>query len=199
MGILWVSISPQLGHLPAAGGGPWCPRTWEEPLSEPVGRGGTEGGGEVEVRQDQCSWGQGDQERQVGGALWEEQEGVEGDCPTHSSPGSLLGSQVRSPDLWDQGLGAGLGPFCFLSLSPTPHSPRSLFQPCGSWALALPTAQTSPLLRSRPPQPRPHHPPRFFFLFPPPLSYYCGTVVPSGCCFIYIFIFIFYLTCLLVS
>ena len=29
-----VSISPWLGHLPAAGGGPWCPRWWEEPPSE---------------------------------------------------------------------------------------------------------------------------------------------------------------------
>ena len=32
----WVSISPQLGCLPAAGGGPWHPRNWEEPPSELV-------------------------------------------------------------------------------------------------------------------------------------------------------------------
>ena len=45
--------------------------------------------------------GQGDQERQVGGTLWDrrsrrEEEGI---CPAHSSPGSLLGSQVRLPAL----------------------------------------------------------------------------------------------------
>ena len=58
-GVGWrgVCISPQLGHLPDAGGGPWRPRGWEEAPSKLVGRGGTEGGEEVETRQDQCPWG----------------------------------------------------------------------------------------------------------------------------------------------
>ena len=29
-----VCVSPQLGHLPDAGGGPRRPKRWEEPLSE---------------------------------------------------------------------------------------------------------------------------------------------------------------------
>ena len=50
---LRVRVSPQLGHLQDTGGGPQCPRRQEEPPSETVGCGGTEGGGEVEARQDQ--------------------------------------------------------------------------------------------------------------------------------------------------
>ena len=280
-----ISVSPQLGRLLAAGGGLWRPRRWEEPQSELVGRRGTEGGEEVEARQDWRPWGRGDQERQTGGTLQEEQEksrgqspgplesgsllssqagsprpkphpggvgpggiggrlgrsgeadgrshpgwageegrvialptraqgacwaprpvpcppkhppghvcpwghrkkaeertgeadgrgplrpesrrGEEGVYPPHSSPGSLLGSQVRSPALWDQGWGALQGPFCSLTLSPSPHSLQSLFQPCGSWALAPPTAQNSPLFRPCPLQPRPSPPPFFVFVLPP--------------------------------
>ena len=94
-----VSISPQLGHVPATGGGLWCPRRWEEPQSEPVGRRGTEGGGEVEARQDRCPWGWGDQERQAGGALPEEQKKSGGRLPRphgHGEPAELPG---RSPAL----------------------------------------------------------------------------------------------------
>ena len=131
-----VNVSPQLGRLPATGGGLWCPRRGEEPQSELVGCRGTEGSGEVEARQDWCPWGWGDQERQAGGTLpdWRIRRGEEDICPIHSRPGSLLGSQVRYPALWDQEWGAHLGPFCSLSLSPTPQSPQGLFQPCGSWA-----------------------------------------------------------------
>ena len=52
-----VRISPQLGHLPDAGGGPRCPRRWEEPASKLAGHGGTEGRGEVEAGQDWHLWG----------------------------------------------------------------------------------------------------------------------------------------------
>ena len=52
MGRHGVRVSPQLGSLPDAGGGPRCPRRWEEPSSKLVGHGGTEKGGEVEARQD---------------------------------------------------------------------------------------------------------------------------------------------------
>ena len=38
-----VQVSPQLGHLPDAGGGPRHPRGWEEPPSDQVGCQGTEG------------------------------------------------------------------------------------------------------------------------------------------------------------
>ena len=42
-----------------------------------------------------------EQERQAGGALQDQRsrKGAEGVCPAHSSPGSLLGSQVGSPAL----------------------------------------------------------------------------------------------------
>ena len=38
-----VHVSPQLGRLPDAGGGPRCPRRWEEHPSDQVGCGGHEG------------------------------------------------------------------------------------------------------------------------------------------------------------
>ena len=43
VGRQWVSVSAQLGCLPATGGRPWHPRRWEKRPSEQVGRGGTEG------------------------------------------------------------------------------------------------------------------------------------------------------------
>ena len=93
----WVSISPQLGCLLAAGGGLWCPRRWEEPQSEPVGHRGTERGGEVEARQDQRLWGQGYQERQAGGTLQEEQERSGGRSLGPLGLESLLSSQAGTP------------------------------------------------------------------------------------------------------
>ena len=53
VGIFGVCVSPQLGCLLDAGGGPQHPRRWEEPPSELGGHGGTGGGGVVEARQDQ--------------------------------------------------------------------------------------------------------------------------------------------------
>ena len=53
MGRCDVHISPQLGCLPDAGGGPPCPRRREELPNELVGCGETEGGGEVKFGQDQ--------------------------------------------------------------------------------------------------------------------------------------------------
>ena len=201
MGRHRVSTSPRLRGLPAAGGWLWSPRRWEEPHSEPVGCRGTKWGGEVEARQDQCPWGRGDQERQVGGALPdprpEEQERRGGCLPHPLKPRKPAGLPGEVPCPLRPRWGARLGPFCSLSLSPTPHIPQGLFQPCGSWALALPTAQTWPLLKPSSPKWRPS--PRPFCLFPPPLFYYCDTDVPSSCWFIYIFIFIFFLTYLLVS
>ena len=47
-------MSPHIGHLPDTVGGPHCPKKWEEPPSDQVGRGGSEGGGEVEAGQDWC-------------------------------------------------------------------------------------------------------------------------------------------------
>ena len=198
-----VSVSPQLGCLPATGGVLWPPRRRKEPQSELVGCTGTEEGGEVEARQDQCPWGQGDRERQAGGALPdprpEEQERRGGHlpCPLEPRKPARLRGEVPCP--LRLGWGARLGPFCSLSLSPTLHSPQGLIQPCGSWALALPTTQTLPLLRPHSPQPRPSPYTHFFFSFPPPLFYCCATDVPSSCWFIYIFIFTFFLTYLLVS
>ena len=48
-----IHVSPQLGCLPNTGGGPRCPRRWEELPSDWVGRWGIEGWEEVEARQDQ--------------------------------------------------------------------------------------------------------------------------------------------------
>ena len=252
-----VTVSPQLGHLPATAGGLWHPRRWEEPQSELVGHRRTEWG-EVEARQDQHPWGQGGKERQAGGTLQEEQERSGGRSPGPLGPGSLLSSQAstlpsKAPcrccgslgaqeggwgeirrGRWEgpsQTGGAGeetrafalptraqegcwpprWGPlpsetrggghtwaFCSLSLNPTPHSPQRLFQPWGSEHWPSPPRKPGPCLGpilhsqglSTPP---------FSFLCPPPLFYSCGTDVPSGCWFIYIFIFIFFLTYLLVS
>ena len=94
-----VSVSPQLGHLPAAGGELWHPRRREKPQSEPAGHRGTEGGGEVEARQDWHPWGQGNQERQAGRTLWEELERSGGrlPCPLgHGEPAEFPG---QSPAL----------------------------------------------------------------------------------------------------
>ena len=92
-----VNISPELGHLLATGGGPWRPRRWEEPPSEPVGRGETGRRGEVEARQDWRPWGQGDQEGRTGGNLQEERERSRGWSPGPLVPGSLLSSQAGTP------------------------------------------------------------------------------------------------------
>ena len=92
-----VSVSPKLGRLPAAGGGLWCTRRQEEPQSEPVGHRGTERGGELEAREDQCLWSQGDQERQTGGTLQEEWERSRGWSPGPLRLGRLLSPQAGTP------------------------------------------------------------------------------------------------------
>ena len=82
----WRCGKTQSQHLPTtrAPAGCWwgalTPRRQE--ASERVGRRGTEGGGEVEARQDRRPWGWGDQERQVGGASRRSGRGEEeGVCP----------------------------------------------------------------------------------------------------------------------
>ena len=52
-----IGVSSQLENLQDSGGGPWRPRWQDEPPTELVGCGGTEGGGEVETGQDQHPWG----------------------------------------------------------------------------------------------------------------------------------------------
>ena len=99
--VLWRDVELASSHHEGACrllvGDPDPPRRQEEPPGECVGCGGMEGGGEVEARQDWHPRGQEDQERQVGGTLGRSRRGAEGIGPTHSSPGSLLGSQVRFP------------------------------------------------------------------------------------------------------
>ena len=127
-----------------------------------------------------------------GPSRMEEQESHKGSVPCPLGLGSLLGSQAGSPAPQEQR--HAWTPSVAYSLSPTP-----------------PMALSSPVR----PKHRPHPPPKphlclspapkakafsaFFFLFSPPLFYYCGSVLPSGCCFIFISIFIFFLTYLLVS
>ena len=90
---------------------------------------------------------------------------------------------------------ARLGPFCSLSLSPTPTPPRAFSSPVGPKHRPRPLPKPHPCLG-----PALHRQGLFhLFFFSPPLFYYCGSVLPSSCCFIYIFTFIFFLTYLLVS
>ena len=86
----------------------------------------------------------------------------------------------------------------FLELKPhCPQPPGAFSSPVGPEHWPCPPPKPCPCLG-----PALHSqglPPSPFFLFPPPLFYYCGTNVPSGYWFIYIFIFTFFLTCLLGS
>ena len=103
--------------------------------------------------------------------------------PAHLGPVSLLWSWTWSSAL--QGQRYSWAPPAALSLSPTPQPPRAFSDPEG-------------------PKHRPHPPPKpspclspalynqgLFCLFSSPFFYYCGSVLPSGGCFIYIFIFLF--------
>ena len=103
--------------------------------------------------------------RQEGPSQTEEQERRGGRLPCPLKPRKPSGLPGEAPRPLRPGMRSNLRPFGSLSLSPTPHSPQGLFQPCGSWALAPPTAQNSPFLRPCPPQPRPSPPPFSFFLF----------------------------------
>ena len=64
---------------------------------------------------------QGDQERQGGGSLQDQtsRRGEEGVCTIHLSPGSLLGSQMRSPPSETRGGGMS-GHLLFLETKPHP-------------------------------------------------------------------------------
>ena len=105
MGGCGICVSPQLGHLPDAGGGPQCPRRWEEPPSNWVGRGGKGGGtrsggwtGPAPLR---GGWEKGGVTT-PGGTLGglKDQEGVSLAFSLPSrAPGSLLGSRAGSSAL----------------------------------------------------------------------------------------------------
>ena len=95
---------------------------------------------------------------------WRSRRGEEGVCPAHSSPGSLLGSQVRYPALQDQGWRTRLGPFCSLSLSPTPQAPRAFSSPVGPEHWPHPPPKPHPCLGPALYSQGLSHPP-FFFLF----------------------------------
>ena len=66
------------------------------------------------------------------------------------------------------GVGATPGPLLFLESKPHPSQPPGPF--IALWVLSIGPTLHSKCLS-----------PTFFFLFPPPLFYYCGTDVPSGC------------------
>ena len=86
----------------------------------------------------------GEQERQVGGALRDRRSsrGAEGVCPAHSSSGKPAGLPGEAPRPLRPGVGPRLGPFCSLSLSPTPPTaPKAFSSPVG-------------------PEHRPHPPPK---------------------------------------
>ena len=253
MGRCGSRISPQLGCLPDAGGGPRCPRRQEEPPSDWVGCGGTEWGGEVEAWQDQCHWGVGLGWGR-GSHAWRDPQGLRsgGAClafPLPNQPGkpSWLSGQVlctqrptpghtgpggigRRPGenrrgRWEgpsRTRGAGeerrafapptrageacwaprpgplpsetrgsLGPFCWVEPKPSPQPPtRAFSSSVDNKHRPRPLPKPGPCLR-----PTSHSQGLFcpFFFFPPHF-YYCDSVLPSGCCFIYIFIFIFFLT-----
>ena len=84
----------------------------------------------------------GEQEKQVEGALQDRRSGrgEEGICPSHSSPGSLLDSQVRSPRS-ETRVGGTPGPLLFLEpKAHHPTAPRAFSSPVGPehWPCPLP-------------------------------------------------------------
>ena len=80
------------------------------------------------------SWGHRREAREIRRGRREEPSGrsgrgAEGVCSAHLGLRSLLGSQVRSLPSETRGGGHAWGPFCSLSLSPTPHSPQGWKSP----------------------------------------------------------------------
>ena len=149
----------------------WSPAFWS-----PLWPGGfhghrREGGGEKKKR------------GQYGGAFqdWRIVGNVPSISPAHSGTVNLLRSWTWSSTL--QGQRHSWAPPAVLRLSPTSHPPRVFSGPVG--------------LKHRPcPLPNPclwlslaSHSQGLFWLFFSPLFYYCGSVLPSGCCFICIYIF----------
>ena len=130
-----VSVSPKLGCLQAAGEELWQPRRCEEPQGKPVGCRGTEGGGEVKARQDWHPWGWGDQERQVGGTLREEQERSWGWRPHPLGPGEPAGLPGEVPCPLRPGVGGTPGPLLFLEPKPHPPEPPGPFP--ALWVLSI--------------------------------------------------------------
>ena len=118
-----------------------------------------------------------------GGDFWDQRIGgnTPSVYPAHSGPVSLLGSWTWSSAL--QGQRHSWAPPAEMSLSSTHTSPRSF------------SSLVGPKQRPcQPPKPRPclsptPHREGLFWLFFPPVFYYCGSVLPSSCCFIYILIF----------
>ena len=113
--------------------------------------------------------------------------------PAPSGPRSLLGSKTWSSAL--KGQRHSWAPPAALNLSPTPYLPRAFSGPMGPKHRPRPPPKPRPCLNLAP-----HRQGLFWlFFFFSPLLCYCSSVLPSSCCFIYMFIFIFFITYLLVS
>ena len=110
-------------------------------------------------------------------------EGPSGTSPAHLGSVSMLGSWTWSSAL--QGQRHSWAPPAVLSLRPCP---RAFSGPVGPKHRSHPPPKPHPYL-----SPAPHSQGLFWLFSPPPLYYYCGSVLPSSCCFIYIFIFLFFL------
>ena len=107
--------------------------------------------------------GKGDQKRQGKGPFGRSGRGEEGICPAHSSPGSLLSSQVRSPQPLRQGVGGKPGPLLFLAPKPHPPQPPGPFPALGVLSIG-PTHCPNLTLAYAPPSTAKVFPPFFFFL-----------------------------------
>ena len=121
--------------LQATDGGLCDTQGGKEPQGEPIGHSGTEGGEEVEARQDRHPWGWGDQERQVGGAIQEEWERRGRRLPgslEHRKPAGLPG-EVPCP--LRPGLGGTPGSLLFLECKPHPPQPPGNFP--AMWVLSI--------------------------------------------------------------
>ena len=110
-----VRVSPQLGHLPDAGGGPWHPRGQEEPPSNWTGCGG--------------EWGEGGERR------GEEKWRLDGT----STPEGWLG-EGRSSHTWRDPQGFGGCGENAASVSPAQSGPG---KPAGLPGQVLPTPRPS--------------------------------------------------------
>ena len=168
MGRCGVRISPQLGHVRDAGGGPQCPRRWEETLSNWVGRGG-ELQGEEKWRLERTSAPEGWLGEGRGSLAWRNPRGLGGSegsapsvCPAQLGPQKPAGlpdqvlCSLRPPlgrvaprgigGRWGEEKRAGRGPpdqrikGSMEGISPTHLAPRT---PLGFRVWSLPSGALS--------------------------------------------------------
>ena len=162
-----------------------CSWAWSSALRAPLGCGDPKGIGERE-------------EGGRGGKVGSRDHlgsGDQGRCLGHfphplgpGKPAGLL-DLVLSPPRPE----AHVVPSGCIELKPPP--PRAFSGPVGPKHRPHPPPKPCPYLSpASPPPTAKAFFPAFFFLFLFFFFYYCGSVLPSSCCFIYIYTFLFFLT-----